>query len=416
MRGGWQRGIRLMRRLAELWGSGLQTKRDEQCDRPMGYDDFVVKLGDELRGERATRGKSLLDVQRDLRIKAAYIAAIEDCDPSVFPNPGFVAGYVRSYARYLKLDADQMYARFCAESGFKGINADMNPKTRSTGKTPVLVRSDNRPAFGGGLMAPQKESILNSVSPSGIASVLVLVLLISGIGYGGWSVLQDIQRVEFAPVEQAPGVTAAMETPLTPEEGEAPQLAAATNQPTPIRDDIIGQLYRPQQLDVPRVEPRDGPIASIDPDTVGLFRPEPAPVVEARSGMATAALLPDPSEEYQGPVVTVEQAPPPVEIVAVRAAWVRVYEEGGTILHEKILEAGERYTIPREARAPLLRAGNSGSVFLLIDDKTYGPVGAGTSVAKRVMLDGESILASYDSVEDVTLPPDPTLRAANNEQ
>ena len=73
-----------------------------------------------LRGERATLGKTLLDIQRDLRIKAAYIAAIEDAKPEVFPNPSFIAGYVRSYARYLSLDPDEVFRRFCQESGFVG--------------------------------------------------------------------------------------------------------------------------------------------------------------------------------------------------------------------------------------------------------------------------------------------------------
>ena len=63
-------------------------------------------------------GKSLLDVQRELRIKASYIAAIENCDPSAFDTPGFIAGYVRSYARYLNMDPDLAFATFCDESGF----------------------------------------------------------------------------------------------------------------------------------------------------------------------------------------------------------------------------------------------------------------------------------------------------------
>ena len=69
-----------------------------------GFDQYEMLLGDELRGERATIGKSLLDVQRDLKIKASYIAAIENCDPTVFESQGFIAGSVRSYARYLELD------------------------------------------------------------------------------------------------------------------------------------------------------------------------------------------------------------------------------------------------------------------------------------------------------------------------
>ena len=71
-----------------------------------------------MRGERATMGKSLLDVQRELKIKAAYIAAIENADPTAFDTPGFIAGYVRSYARYLNMDPDIAFDAFCKESGF----------------------------------------------------------------------------------------------------------------------------------------------------------------------------------------------------------------------------------------------------------------------------------------------------------
>ena len=82
-----------------------------------GFDSYTLLLG-ESEGERATLGKSLLQVQKDLKIKAAYISAIENCDIDAFPNKGFIAGYVRSYARYLNLNVEETYERFCAESGF----------------------------------------------------------------------------------------------------------------------------------------------------------------------------------------------------------------------------------------------------------------------------------------------------------
>ena len=83
-----------------------------QTARPKGFDDFELRLGDTMRGERATIGKSLLDVQRDLKIKASYISAIENCDPGAFDTPGFVAGYVRSYAKYLGMDSEEVLQQF----------------------------------------------------------------------------------------------------------------------------------------------------------------------------------------------------------------------------------------------------------------------------------------------------------------
>ena len=81
--------------------------------------DDDTRLGDIMRGERATLGKSLLDVQRELRIRASYVAAIENCDITAFDTPSFISGYVRSYSRYLGMDPDWTFRRFCLESGFQ---------------------------------------------------------------------------------------------------------------------------------------------------------------------------------------------------------------------------------------------------------------------------------------------------------
>ena len=81
---------------------------------PKGFDDYKVMLGDTMRGERATLGKSLLDVENELKIKAVYIAAIEDTDPLIFDTPGFIAGYVRSYAKYLGLYHEVSFIIWCS--------------------------------------------------------------------------------------------------------------------------------------------------------------------------------------------------------------------------------------------------------------------------------------------------------------
>ena len=116
-----------------------QRDTEQVEERPKGFDDYDLRLGDMMRGERATLGKSLLDVQRELRIRASYISAIENSDPSAFETPGFIAGYVRSYARYLNMDPDTAFQGFCAESGFSiahGMSAEASSIRRSAAMVP----------------------------------------------------------------------------------------------------------------------------------------------------------------------------------------------------------------------------------------------------------------------------------------
>ena len=62
-------------------GRWVSKSSETETSEVRGFDAFELRLGDLMRGERATLGKSLLDVQRELRIKASYIAAIENADP-----------------------------------------------------------------------------------------------------------------------------------------------------------------------------------------------------------------------------------------------------------------------------------------------------------------------------------------------
>ena len=82
------------------------------------FDKCEATLGDIMRGERATLGKTITDVRLELRLSKKYILAIESGDISAFRCLKFVPGYVRSYAHYLGLNPDQAFATFCIETGF----------------------------------------------------------------------------------------------------------------------------------------------------------------------------------------------------------------------------------------------------------------------------------------------------------
>ena len=364
---------------------------DERLDNqtPRGFDTFALTLGDEMRGERATLGKSLLDVQRDLRIKATYIAAIENCDPSAFQTQGFIAGYVRSYARYLGLDPDECFVRFCEESGYHGVHPDLSKPVKT--KSPVASAAV-RPALADPIARPRipnippQPSIFSRLSPSAMGSVVVMALLLAGLGYGSWAVLQEVQRVQFVPVNQTPGVTAEVTSLPTTGNGQT-DTVVSLNPTRSTRPANLDQLYRPRELQLPQMVARDAPIATIDAGSVGAYADRQAPVVPK-------------VEEVEAPRVIAE-GPPPVDVVALKPAWVRVYFEDGSVLFEKVLDAGESYRIPATVEGAQLRAGNAGSVFVKVGDATFGPMGAPGGVVRGVDLNMEAIAANYSVATDV---------------
>lgn len=364
------------------------------------YGPYEFALGDELRGERATLGKSLLDVQRDLRIKAAYIAAIENAEAEVFPNPGFIAGYVRSYARYLNLDPDEVYHRFCQESGFRGPNATtpVGRKGGSEGSAKPRPSGAFRPDFP---MAELRGG-LPAIPFSAIGSLVVLLGLIVGLGYGGWSVLQNIQRVQFAPVDEIPLAVAEMEALAVPDVGavepELPELAS------PVAATALVDLYRQQELEVPILVPRDGPIAAIDPDQVGLLARYDRTAAATGSADLEAFGPPPPNVGSPGseePQVTSVAIRPSIIVMAERAAWIRIYLANGTILFERILERGEVYYVPDDEEVPMIWAGNSGSVYLKVAEELRGPIGSGTRAVRDIPLDPQTLSEKFTIVSEI---------------
>lgn len=364
---------------------------------PKGFDDFALRLGDVMRGERATMGKSLLDVQRELKIKAAYISAIENTDPSAFETPGFIAGYVRSYARYLELDPEWAFTTFCKESGFQtshGMSA--NASFTRIDSAPLAAPTGQRDFFDQPAtpFTPKGEGVLARIEPGAVGSSLVLLALIGAIGYGGWSVLQEVQRVQFAPVDQTPTVVATLD-PLAEQSGpvivdESPDLVAT--------NEALDRLYRPQALDVPVMTARDAPIATLDPRTIGSF----ADNTPQTPDVAIAGLSP---QDFASPVQVVEGPVPEVALLAVNPVWVRVRAADNSVIFEKILDAGEEYVLPATELPPTLRAGNSGSLYFKVNGDVYGPAGSGTSTIRDVALDRDALKESY-TVADIAADPD----------
>lgn len=360
------------------------------------FDDFELRLGDIMRGERATMGKSLLDVQRELRIKASYIAAIEACDPDAFDTPGFIAGYVRSYARYLNMDPDRAFNAFCGESGFSvahGMSAEASV-VKKAAREDRLQKPHGADIFATPAtpFVPAGDAVWSRIEPRAVGSSLVLLALIGGIGFGGYSVLQEVQRVQVAPVDQTPVVLSDLD-PLS--NANVVQTEQGPTIDTP-RADALDRLYRPQALDVPVLVARDAPIATLDPREIGTFAaPEPAevaPLVGAVDRALAEAIAPTVPQ-------VVEEAAPALTMVAVRPSWVRVRAADGTVIFEATMQAGDTWEAPLTEEAPTLRTGESGAIYFAMNNKYYGPVGPSGAVTSNLPLEIAGLKETYLPVD-----------------
>ena len=380
-----------------------------------GFDSYDISLGDQMRGERASLGKSLADVERDMRIKTKIITAIEDCDLSGFPNQSVIAGYVRSYARYLGLDVETTFERFCVEAGYESptlhgahnlsavpgrggmsggtlsgpVNLGVDPIGRSR-FAPVTTHNRFRP----------------KVSLGALTSAVALVALIGALSYGGYALLQDIQRVGFAPLPQAPNVVVDAPAIGTPEVDTA-------SMQRPAAEDYAGggalaEVVLPTELAASSRSGRDGPISAIDPSAAGLFprRDTQEDTLELVEAFDPAD---DPTVRTTSPTVaegalTLTEVDNGVVLRASEDAWIRVRGDDNAVVFEGILGAGDSFDIPERVAAPTLRAGNAGGIYVYVDGIPYGPVGERGRIASDVSLRAEDVRINMPQAE-VTIQP-----------
>ena len=363
-----------------------------------GYDSYTVTLGDKLRGERATLGKTLDDIQKETRLRIEFLLGIENADITAFPAPSFIAGYVRSYASHLNLDPDECFNQFCKESGFIGLQSEIDGKKRNKVIKPTKLLDEP-------ILNPQiqkkkiNNGILNNFTFSGLFSLTALLVLILGLGYGGVTVLNEVQKVNLSPINQSPSVRSISSTSI--DENSFFDDVESNNTNIASNSDLE-KIYRPTELVLPLMTPRDGPISATDPAISGVY-------VEDKNSVISESNQEDIIQVKKNPQV-IEEDLPSVYVVAQKPAWVRIYEPNGNILFENILDTGQRYEVPQSAQNAMLRAGNSGSVYLMIGNNFYGPLGTATGVAKKVNLRAETILQNYTLVENnLTLPLEPPI-------
>ena len=161
-------------------------------------DGAASGVGADLRGARERLGWELAPIAEHLRIRLAFLEAIEDGRAVDLPGNAYAIGFLRSYATALGLDPDEITRRFREEA------SHVNRKTKLRFLAPVPDRG----------------------VPTGVVVLFGVILAIAA--YAGWYKFSSTGRPEFEAVQPVPPrLLPLADAPKQVTPPEAPRLAAA---------------------------------------------------------------------------------------------------------------------------------------------------------------------------------------------
>jgi cytoskeleton protein RodZ len=97
----------------------------------------AAELGALLREAREALKRELPDISEELRIKLAYLQAIEDGRLGDLPGPAYAVGFLRGYANFLGLDGEDIVNRFKAVGAVRGDRTELHlPSPVTDGRLP----------------------------------------------------------------------------------------------------------------------------------------------------------------------------------------------------------------------------------------------------------------------------------------
>ena len=310
----------------------------------------MSELGRLLSEARAAKEASLAEVEAKTRIRQKYVEALETGSFDDLPRGAVARGFLRSYADYLGLDAEEVLQLYAQESGDTGSEVPIAEpgKPRYVDYRPLEVElHDSKPAPGW----------LRWI----VALLVVVVLAAVGwwfLGRGlatGWSSLAFWAEPTSTP---------------TPTVTPTPWIVTATPLPPPTATPVLST-----------------------PTSDLLLLPTPTvPVTITPTPLATAT-----------PEIVAEIA---MTMTVNQRAWVRV-DVDGEVAQEGVLEQGEN-RFWNAGESVVVRTGNAGGVNLILNGEDLGPLGdIGQVVERAWVVEGGQIAETELETPTTTATPTP---------
>ncbi len=325
-------------------------------------EETARPLGEWLRQRREELGIDLEQAEAETRIRARYLKALEAEDLDALPDPIVGRGFLRNYASYLGLDAEEAAARFAQ------FGAPPPPESLPSG--------DARPSGPEQFRPLALHDMPGFRSGRGWIVGLVAAVLLVALALGGWwgaPYLRDFWN--WAMPAARPTATSEVASTTLPTATFTASLAAETRPPTATP-------------------------AQATPEEVTLtLEPTPTPTLTPSASPSATASRP----VYLGIFL---------ELVFTDTSWIQVSVDGVRQFQGE-LEDGTYRSWYGEERIEL-RVGNAGAVLVTINGQSLGTLGSVGEVVDRVFekvgegVTEATVTAVPSGTTTVTVTPRPT--------
>mgnify|MGYP001217486756 CR=1 FL=1 len=308
-----------------------------------------LPVGEILRRTRVHYGQSLEDAANYLRIRAAWLEALERGEIDRLPGRAYAIGYVRTYSEYLGLDGEKMIQIFKAQSGAKTPKPELHfPVAASESKAPNIF------------------IILGSLA------VLALVV-------GVWMALNAAgNKKAEVDVSSIPAVPADMQ--VAAPDARKPEGLAQQAVTTPAPAEVTTSVQIPAE-------------GAAGADNAAPDAPEGA--ADAPQAAAPAA---DEKTADGQPAVAEAPAAPKKEITinVKERTWVEVRDKQGKAILSRILKPGEVFIVPESNYGLRLDTGNAAGLELLVNGQVLPPLGGQGDILRGLVLDGNVLMQKLE--------------------
>jgi cytoskeleton protein RodZ len=264
---------------------------------------LVQSLGATLQAARLEKKLSQQDASNSLRYSVKQIDALENNAFGILPDPMMTRGFIRSYAKYLEIDAEPLLAAYRKSLG------DDPQKVFS-------VKSSMRP------VALTKESLpwLRYI----LASIVVLLFLLAWMAY----------------VEYMPKQVAEIESSTT----LSPIPTYSETNPAPTANPSVEPLPEVALPEAERTTDADASAALTDATPEGIVNAsaDASTSPQATQAAPAAQLVTNTQVATNTQAVTNAKN---ITFVFSGQSWVRVMDTTGKVIYEKLSHSGETDTI-----------------------------------------------------------------------